>query len=1842
MTFLGSFARRLQRSGLAMWITAAGLTTAAGCGGSENTETPGGAPPITILPAMNAFPSTLINEVSPPQAFTIRNNSSATLTRLSWGISGAAAQEFPLGTSNCGSTLGREASCMISVAFAPKTAGEKTAALDVSVNGVAAKAIPLTGTATRSAALSMSPADSNFGSVAVGGKSAAKSFTVKNEGTAVSTEKPMISIAGSEFTIAENTCIAALEGGATCSVQVTFAPDSTGLRSGVLTAALTGSPSATAALTGTGLAMPKLTASPASFEFLPTVVGQAAQELTVTLINTSAVALTGLNPASTSGDFTVPMSKCDGGIIPANGSCTIQVKFMPQAAGPVKGDLNLTVMGGIGTQVALSGTGLRKAALVLAPQSHNFPPTSVGASSGGVTFTLRNDGQQDANTVTATVTGADKDEFLLVNNCGPTLRGDVSCSLVVSYAPKKVGISAAALAVTGTPGGTITTNLTGTGVPPAAITLTPNVQEFGTIAVDGSSSAMNFKVKNTGAGATGKLTVSAVGTEFRLPADANGCKDISLAANAECVISVVFSPTSAGAKSSTLTVVSESAGTTGASLTGTAVAPPQLAIGPAMANFGSVGTGGTSSELSFTVSNVGGSATGVVSVAPSSTQFQLSSNGCLNKSLGINESCVVGVRFAPSATGDFAAKLVATASPGGSKSADLAGAGTTPPSLVFQSGSMVQTVQDFGALNVGTTSGQFTVTLHNISTTPTGMLMTALAGNNPGDFAIVDGSNTCAAPLPASGTCSVSLTFKPTVGGARSAVLNITSASGGVGSLLLTGTGKALLQFKQNSAVVSTYDYGEQTAGLETAAVTFTLEAQSATGTYNVSFDGGGSPPSFAITSNLCDGTGLQAPGGMNVNTCTIAIKFQPQYPKGAKMGSLTVTTSAGVTATLNLTGTAIGPLQLSPSPHNFGSVAAGTTQEKVFTLRNNAPQNMNSVAVALTGADFSVVGDTCAPAPVSNGMCTITVRFVPTTAGPKTATLTATGSYTVAGATQTDVATVAISGNATGAAAISVTADNPSFGDVPVGGTAVTKTFTVTNAAGAPVTGPVVRSLSMGTAADFTLTRNGCVLANNTTPRTLAGGESCTFDVLFTPMAVGARTGSLIVAANPGGTVTVPLTGNGLTALVLGVTSLDLDVSNSNAPVENVMDQTNPKRRITLSNRSNGVINISMTSFGVSSLVGATMDGPLNFLVTPDSTTGATPCGPTLAGGASCSFEIQMKNPMGGTPGAKKAVFKVTDMTAQGTATTEVSGTLLRDAVIEFLDGANRDFGQVVVASNPASRHLIQLKNTGGVKTGPLQMFDLTNGFARSPATGTNPVTGNSICSLGQQLNPNQICDILLQFNPTAPGAVTSTLKVYVTGPGEASAGVNNTNNVRTLAGTGLAAASAVLSPSPVEFGSASAGTASAVDRAVTFTNSTGASIVIGLGDISLSGGTAGYSIVADSDCIGTIAAGVQCAVTVRFQPALGAVQGPALASLVVKTATAALFANVTRAPALEIVAPTEGADWGEALVGTAATKRVFTVRNKGDGPTGSAPTVTVGGANASEFAVASGDNTCTAVLAPAGICTVAITLTPSTVGARAASIDATATGTTAATTVVLAAHGVLPAAIQVVSPGATISFGNKAVASETGIDVVIRNAPDAQRIASPSFTLGDTTNFRYDTNPAGVPTNCSIEIADGGGLEGGESCTVRVYFRPQSLPASSVAAPNMTTTLVVGGSVVPLTLNLQGNAVSALSISPGTGTFANTAVNGTSMAVAFTVTNSSDTNIGTTGQLTIGRSGTDSAMFRVIADTCTGNTLAPSATCGVSVVFEPTSTGAKTATLSVTAPSTNGTSAPLSGTGT
>jgi len=92
---------------------------------------------------------------------------------------------------------------------------------------------------------------------------------------------------------------------------------------------------------------------------------------------------------------------------------------------------------------------------------------------------------------------------------------------------------------------------------------------------------------------------------------------------------------------------------------------------------------------------------------------------------------------------------------------------------------------------VGTSSAAQTVTLTNSGSADLVVSATALAGTNPGDYAI--GANTCAGATVAPGaSCTLDVSFAPTATGARSASLSFTdNAAGSPHSVSLSGNGTA-------------------------------------------------------------------------------------------------------------------------------------------------------------------------------------------------------------------------------------------------------------------------------------------------------------------------------------------------------------------------------------------------------------------------------------------------------------------------------------------------------------------------------------------------------------------------------------------------------------------------------------------------------------------------------------------------------------------------------------------------------------------------------------------------------------------------------------------------------------------------------------------------------------------------------------------------------------------------------------------------------------------------------------------------------------------------------------------
>jgi len=179
-----------------------------------------------------------------------------------------------------------------------------------------------------------------FGYQALHQTGAAKTFTLKNSGSALLIISRIAIEGSSSFAISANTCSGpGLAPGQTCNVSVTLTPVVLGNLTGTLTFTDNASSSPqVAALAGVGTEPATLT--PASANFGLGAVGTTSTAKTFTLSNFQNVALTRI-AISTTGDFAVSATTCTTSLA-AQSKCTINVIFKPTATGTRTGKLRVS------------------------------------------------------------------------------------------------------------------------------------------------------------------------------------------------------------------------------------------------------------------------------------------------------------------------------------------------------------------------------------------------------------------------------------------------------------------------------------------------------------------------------------------------------------------------------------------------------------------------------------------------------------------------------------------------------------------------------------------------------------------------------------------------------------------------------------------------------------------------------------------------------------------------------------------------------------------------------------------------------------------------------------------------------------------------------------------------------------------------------------------------------------------------------------------------------------------------------------------------------------------------------------------------------------------------------------------------------------------------------------------------------------------------------------------------------------------------------------------------------------------------------------------------------------
>ncbi len=396
----------------------------------------------------------------------------------------------------------------------------------------------------------------------------------------------------------------------------------------------------------------------------------------------------------------------------------------------------------------------------------------------------------------------------------------------------------------------------------------------------------------------------------------------------------------------------------------------------------------------------------------------------------------------------------------------------------------------------------------------------------------------------------------------------------------------------------------------------------------------------------------------------------------------------------------------VSPTTLTFPNQPLKTTSAPMtVTLTNTAPNSLAISSIALSGTqsvDFAQTNN-CGTGLSGDASCTISVTFTPQAVNGLTATLTITDS--APGGTQT----MGIKGTGT-AAQFSPT--SLTFASQAVGTTSAPQTVTMTNLSG--------NSTITISAVGFTGTNASDFAQTNTCNGSIAPKKSCTFSVTFDPAATGSASAALSITDNGGGSPqTVPLTGAGITPVVVAPTSLTYPVQ--------VLKTTSAAQLVTITNNTTSAITFSS--------IAITGTDPGDFAQT-------NTCGTSLAASSSCTVSVTF------TPtNINNRTATLTITTSGGTFTITLTGASTAAALVP----TTLTFAAQTVGTASAAQ-TVTLTDASG--TTALKITSIT-------VTGANATDFTQTNNCGTSLVQKKSCTISITFDPTATGTRGASVSV-------------------------------------------------------------------------------------------------------------------------------------------------------------------------------------------------------------------------------------------------------------------------------------------------------------------------------------------------------------------------------------------------------------------------------------------------------------------------------------------------
>jgi hypothetical protein len=407
------------------------------------------------------------------------------------------------------------------------------------------------------------PATLSFPNQPAGTTSAPLNVTLtNNQSTALSITSIAISGANASDFAETGNCVGSVPAGASCSINVTFAPAAAGSRSGSLNIAnnLAASP-LPVPLTGTGETATRIVSlSATGLTFTNQMVGLTSPAQVITLNNTgnSALTLSGVAFTGTNASEFAETDNC-GGSVAAGASCAINVTFSPTATGTRTGTLNITdnsTSPSSPQTVALTGTGIPPAPIVsLSATSIIFPTQALGTSSAPQTVTLRNAGAAILSIQTVLLAGANSGDFAIASGStcanGASVAPNASCVIQLTFTPTGLGTRNATVGITDNAADSPETiGLSGTTASTSLVSVTPSNISFPAQYVGTSGLPQSVTVTNNGNAPLNITSVTASPGDF---GTLNACGS-TLASGASCAVGVFFDPAAGSTRTGTLKI----------------------------------------------------------------------------------------------------------------------------------------------------------------------------------------------------------------------------------------------------------------------------------------------------------------------------------------------------------------------------------------------------------------------------------------------------------------------------------------------------------------------------------------------------------------------------------------------------------------------------------------------------------------------------------------------------------------------------------------------------------------------------------------------------------------------------------------------------------------------------------------------------------------------------------------------------------------------------------------------------------------------------------------------------------------------------------------------------------------------------------------------------------------------------------------------------------------------------------------------------------------------------------------------------------------------------------------